>query len=302
MKLLAAYIMRGRMQAILVTAVAALLSLLLPPLSYFSGAAVGLVTLRAGPKSGLTVLAGSLLAVVVLAAVILQQPLLAVGFVLVLWLPVWALATVLRQTVSLSRTLVLSGLFGGVLVLGVYIALDDPAGWWMQTYQQLLAQAGSQAPGPETESALREVAGIMTGAAAAALALSALGALFIARWWQAVLYNPGGFREEFHSLAVGRPATIVALALIGAATILNDPAAALAGELLVVVMLLFLVHGLAVVHGLVARVGASVGWLVATYLLLLLALPQTAVTLAVFGLVDNWFGFRAYFGRSEDNN
>ncbi|WP_303901001.1 DUF2232 domain-containing protein [Thiohalomonas denitrificans] len=301
MKLLAAYIMRGRMQAILVTTVAAMLSLLLPPFSYFSGAAVGLVTLRTGPGSGLTVFAGSLLAVGLLAAVILQQPLIAAGFAIVLWLPVLVLATVLQRTVSLSRTVALSGLFGGLLVLGAYLAFDDPASWWMETYRQLLAQAGTEAPGPDMEPVLREVAGIMTGAVAAALTLSTLGALFIARWWQALLYNPGGFREEFHRLAVGRPLTLVALVLIGAAVVLGDPAAAMAAELLVVIMLLFLIHGLAVVHGLVAGVRASVGWLVAVYLLLLLALPQTAVTLAVLGMVDNWFGFRTYFGRSEDD-
>ncbi|SCZ49777.1 DUF2232 domain-containing protein [Thiohalomonas denitrificans] len=301
MKLLAAYIMRGRMQAILVTAVAALLSLLLPPFSYFSGAALGLVTLRTGPRSGLTVFAGALLAVGLLAAVILQQPLIAAGFAIVLWLPVLALATVLQQTVSLSRTVALSGLFGVLLVLGAYFVLEDPAGWWMETYRQLLAQAGTQAPGPEMEPVLREVAGIMTGAVAAALTLSIVGALFIARWWQALLYNPGGFREEFHRLALGRSLTLVALVLMGAAIVLGDPAAALAAELLVVVMLLFLINGLAVVHGLVARIGAGIGWLIAVYLMLLLALPQTAVTLAVVGLVDNWFGFRTYFGRSEDN-
>ena len=37
-----------------------------------------------------------------------------------------------------------------------------------------------------------------THAVVAAEALTILSALFIARWWQAMLYNPGGFQQEFH--------------------------------------------------------------------------------------------------------
>ena len=47
------------MQAMLVAAVAALLSLLLPPLNYISSAVVGLVTLRRGWREGLIIIAGA---------------------------------------------------------------------------------------------------------------------------------------------------------------------------------------------------------------------------------------------------
>ena len=50
--------MRGRFQAITVSAVCAALCLLLPPLSYISGAVIGLVTLRNGLLEGAYVIAG----------------------------------------------------------------------------------------------------------------------------------------------------------------------------------------------------------------------------------------------------
>jgi hypothetical protein len=64
---------------------------------------------------------------------------------------------------------------------------------------------------------------------------------------------------------------------------------------------LHLLQGIAVVHGLVARSGANVGWLVAMYVLLLLPMvtTQTALTLAVAGMVDNWMDFRTRMGAGK---
>jgi hypothetical protein len=46
-----------------------------------------------------------------------------------------------------------------------------------------------------------------------------------------------------------------------------------------------------------------VGWLVAMYVLLLLPMvtTQTALTLAVAGMVDNWMDFRTRLGSGKPN-
>ena len=51
------------------------------------------------------------------------------------------------------------------------------------------------------------------------------------------------------------------------------------------------------VHGVVARLGAQRFWLVGFYVLMVLALPQLAMFLAVLGLADSWFDFRGRLGR-----
>lgn len=297
MRLLAEFVMRGRSPAIAVVAVAALLSLLLPPLSYLSGAAVALVTLRVGPVQGLTTALMAALAVAVLSLLLFGSPWTGGAFLAVLWFPVWALAVSLRRTARLPRTLLLAGWFGAVLVVGFYLAVDDPAAWWRESLETVLAQAGGgQGDDPQVMAALEPALGLMTGAAAAALLTSLLGSLCLARWWQSMLYNPGGFRREFHALQLGRGLTVATLALMALSTFGELPGHQLAAELLVVAGVLFVVQGLAVVHGLVGRTGAGKGWLIGTYALLLLALPQMAMTLAVAGVADNWFDFRARFG------
>jgi len=58
---------------------------------------------------------------------------------------------------------------------------------------------------------------------------------------------------------------------------------------------MLVIQGLAVVHGIVALAAMSTGWLVATYVLMLM-IPQLAVpALCLTGLVDAWLDFRGRF-------
>jgi hypothetical protein len=299
MNFLAGYIMRGPMQAVLVAAVCAVLSLVLPPLSYLSGAAVALVTLRLGAWHGAKVALGAALAVTALSWLLVQNVVPGPAFLLALWLPVWALALELRRTVSLSRVLIMAGGFGALFVVVLYGTLDDPAAFWRKVFESIFQEAGS----PPVE-AMDDAYAVMTGALAAGFALSLVGSLFTARWWQAQLYHAGGFQREFHALRFGPLLGLITLAVAGLALMDAGRLAAFASDLIIVLVLLHLLHGIAVVHGLVKCKGAHVGWLVLMYVLLVLTLPQTAIVLSAVGLADAWFDFRGFFGakREEGNN
>jgi hypothetical protein len=299
MRFLANTIMRGPMAAILVTSVAAMLGLLLPPLGYLSAAAVGLVTLRLGLAEAGKVVAGSMLATAVLGGMLVGNVMAPLAFLLVLWLPLLVTAWSLRRSGDLARSLLLAGLFGVTVVLGFHAGVDDPAGWWRELLQRMTEQATA-----EQQEVLRPVlddmAGLMTGMVGAAVALGVTLSLLLARWWQAALYNPGGFRSEFHALRLGRSvtgATVLLLVLNG----LQPTGLGLLTDLLPLALLLHLLQGIAVVHSLVARSGANVGWLVAMYVLLLLPMvtTQAALTLAVAGMVDNWMDFRTRLGAGK---
>lgn len=304
MKLLAAFIMRGRMQAIVVTAVAALLSLILPPLNYLSGAALALVTLRVGYRQGLVVMAGSTVAVALLGALLLQAPAVAAVFLLMLWLPLWVMAGVLRRTAQLERSLKMAAAFGLALIAGAYLTADSPAQWWQSLLTPIL-ESSPQLTAEERETgkaALAKAAPLLTGAVSAALVLGLMGSLLIARWWQAILYNPGGFRQEFHEFRLGRTTSLLLVGLLALSELFDGWVAALSAELLIVAMLLFLIQGIALIHGLVAKTGTQPGWLIAMYALLVIALPQTGLTLALAGFVDNWFDFRNFFAKRNDRS
>ncbi|GAB6042731.1 hypothetical protein [Endothiovibrio diazotrophicus] len=283
MKALASFIMRGRQWAVLVSAVAAVLSLYLPPLSYISGAAVTLVVLRHGAFEGALVTIGAVLASALFGWVAMGTPAAAAGFLIVLWLPLYLAALVLRRSVSLALTFEVAAGMAGLGVLG------DPGAWWQALVEELSRQIPAAALGDQAA----EVSRVMTGLAASAALASLLASLLLARWWQALLYNPGGFRREFHALRMGRGARLVALALFAGASLGADQVGALSTNLALVAVVLFLFEGVAVVHGVVARMKLAQGWLVALYALLLLALPQMAVLLSALGYADAWVDFRS---------
>ena len=117
MRSLASYVMRGPMQAVLVTVVFGVLSLIMFPFSLLSGTAIGLVTLRQGLKQGAIVTVSAIVITAVIAFISLGQPFFAIGFAALVWVPIWLLAGVLRFTLSLQKTLLLGVILGWLTIL-----------------------------------------------------------------------------------------------------------------------------------------------------------------------------------------
>ena len=291
MKALASFIMRGPLQAAMFVSITAILSLILPFVNYFSGAALALVTLRRGLNAGLLVLAGSIAVFGIFAffiSTIPDLPIAGLGFAVLLIL-VWGLAVILRYTRSLPNTLLVAGALGGVFVVIVY-TLTDPVLLWQKEISEIFAavldSADEQYRAALTKQ-IEEISHYMTGFFAAAIVLNCAVCLFIGRWWQALLYNPGGFQQEFHSLKFSRAFAIVAV-VIGIASYATDNTSTIAGDLFSVVLILFFLQGLAVVHAIVNMKKLNIGWLVALYILSIALLKL----IAVVGFIDTWTNFR----------
>ena len=170
---------------------------------------------------------------------------------------------------------------------------QDPVATWRDLLEpivqslvdsQLLDQAQQQ-------GLLETMAHWMPGMVAAGFFLQSSVALFLARWWQAVLYNPGGFQTEFHRLRMHRAVAVITLGIL-----LLRPLGVVGGFWDYTAMLLlaaWFLQGLALAHGVLHLVDAKIGWLVGLYLLLLFAMPHTVMALAAAGFADGWIDFRA---------
>lgn len=292
MRALASFIMRGRSQAALVAGAFAVLSLIVPLSGLVSSAAVALVTLRQGVGEGLFVglLAG--LASGLFAFAALGSPVPALGLALALWLPVWVLGAVLHHTRSLVLTVHATALIGLLIVVLIHLQAADPATYWAELLEPLReAMVQSQVvDAPASEAMVAQLARWMTGAFAATFSFQALLALFAGRWWQAMLYNPGGFGAEFRALRVHPVAGWLGLGLI--AVVLLRSTAQWAAELLLLATPLFFLQGLAVTHSLAAAPKARHAWLIGFYALLVLAMPYAELLVAAFGLADIWVDVR----------
>ncbi|MEJ2686893.1 MAG: hypothetical protein P8124_06715 [Gammaproteobacteria bacterium] len=297
MRALAGFIMGSRLRAMLVAATSAVLALLAPPftapLSYIGGAAIGLVCLRAGPLEAVLVMAGAAAGTGILAWLVIHHPVPVVLAALFLWVPVALVAAVLRYTVSLTRAVQTAAVVGLLVVVGVYAIHGDPAAWWHHLLKPVLGPALKQnGSGTSPDQVLAEVARLMTGVAAAALVLGLLVCLLLARWWQAVLYNPGGFQREFHALRMDPASGWVTLAVVFAAAAgQGGVLGTVAVQMAMVLLIMYALAGLALAHNAVATYHAHVAWLVGLYVAVIILRP-TVLLLALAGLLDAWFDFR----------
>lgn len=279
--------MRGRVQAALVVAGAAAV----PILFWLSAAACCLVLLRRGLSDGLQVAVWG--AIPALVWWYLGEPRTA----LVL-LGALGLAVLLRQGWSWQRILVASTGLGLGYVLLLMLLFDD-------TLKLLAAEAHALLPSvmPEVWEKLSAVereqlqqmfAAVLTGLLATLLQLLALVSLMLGRYWQALLYNSGGFGSEFRALRLS-PVVAIGLCMGALAGLLSGPSLAL---LIPLCSLPLILASLALVHGLVAMNRMSKFWLVGLYVMLVLLLQVIYPLLAVLAVVDSLFDFR---GRAARN-
>ncbi|MCI0506917.1 MAG: hypothetical protein L0Z73_12515 [Gammaproteobacteria bacterium] len=292
MKALAAFIMRGQPQAIAVTAGFAVLSLFFPLLGLLSAAVTGLVTLRLGPMTGLIVLvAGSV--VVSGVAMFMATPLAIPAIVsLLAWLLlVWIAAVVLRVTRSLALSITTVSVVGVLFVAVFHLIVGDTAAWWQSNFDEFFAQATESMMMDQQmvfKQNLETWSAIMTGFVTMAFLLNVIFSLFIARSWQAMLYNPGGFREEFHGLRFGKQVAIVSLVIASLALLPESVITYISKDILMLVLMLYVMQGIAMVHAIVGIKGLHWAWLVGLYLLVTLVPQLVAIT----GYIDTWLDFR----------
>ncbi|MDT8387399.1 MAG: DUF2232 domain-containing protein [Thiogranum sp.] len=299
MRALAGFIVAGWYQAILAIVLSTLLSYLAPPLTsilgYGGAAALALYSLHEGPRSGAIVMLLAALLLGLLAELVLGQGLAVVVVSLLLWVPVWLAALVLRMTASPAAVmLVLTSLAMSVALL-VFVLPGDSASWWLRHLQGMVDAVVTQQELAVDRQALDEfmqqVAPLMTGILAAALTFAALTCVVVGRWWQAMLVNPGGLRKEFYALRLNRHLSLFGIALIGLAAFAPGGAGTLALQGALIIAVPFLFVGLAVIHASLANLGASKAWLIGTYILMSL-LPQVLMMVMVAGALDPWLDLR----------
>jgi hypothetical protein len=289
------WLMRGRMPAMMVAA--ALVPL--RPLDMFSGAVIALVVLTRGLPEGLLTLVGASAIAGVLGYVATGSASMLLQGVAGVWIVSVGLAWVLRRTGSLALSIQVASLVGVGIVVAFFVVLDDPAAFWTTLLKQNVVPLIRQVPadgGAQWDEAIHRLASLLTGVSAALMAFVSSLAVLIARWWQAILYNPGGFRVDFHRLRMGRIATGVASAAFLAG--LLTPYSVL-DNLAVVFLVMFIYQGLAVVHAVAARRQVSRVWLAGFYALCVVAFWPMLGVVAGSGFMDNWFDLRARFGGAK---
>ncbi|WP_346795390.1 hypothetical protein R5M92_08065 [Halomonas sp. Bachu 37] len=280
---LARWLMRGTPYA----AGGAALASLIPWLFWLGGAIAALVTLRQGLVPALPVIIAAALPagwwwaqgdVIPLASILLVS----------------LMAVVLRERMRWSEALVAGTLVTAAMTqFGIF----QPPGGTELLLEQLRESSAEidrmlddfAAQGIEPHTLAQWVIGGVTGLV---VLLAAIACLALGRSWQAGLYNPGGFRDEFHSLRLA-PKEFVLLLVLGIAGTLLGIA-----PLVMLIWVPLLIAGIALIHGIIGLKGMNGLWLVAFYALLITTWPTILIVL-LLGLVDTFANFRARLARSD---
>lgn len=282
------YIMRGRKQAVWV----AILFVFVPFLGWVSNVILALVTLRISILEGFYILLWISLPSVVFAAVEYPAHFLLYMISIIGSLLTWALASVLRATTNWRKVLfVMTG--AGLLMLSLaYLLVPDIQGWLLLKLQEFISLAKQKGTldisEPVTTDILKPLIMNATGIMIAGISISALSNVGIARWCQASLYNPGGFKQELYELKLDKVSAIVFIALLATTFIQN----AFVIDSVTIICLPLVLIGINLVHILLDEQKYANWVLIFFYGLLVISFPLMAKLLLVLALLDGLIDFR----------
>lgn len=284
MRALAEFIMRGRVPAVVVALLGSWVPIITP-------AAVGLVTLRKGASEGaliaLWAIMPSLLTLWV-SDIHAKMAYASISVVAMAYLSAW----VLRWGRSWSWSLMALVVLGGISSLLL--------GWQVSDLPQELVEALNAvfARKPPSDGLAGDTtlggAAFATGLMAMMAIMNSLFGLLLARWWQALLYNPGGFQQEFHRLSLS-PVQSLGLALLGILCAAQGVAYAFWAAVFYLPLLLV---GIALCHAVLKHHKAGVAMLVVLYLTLFILAP-VQLALVVAGFSDAWLNYRKRFNLKQ---
>ncbi|MGO2233304.1 hypothetical protein B6N13_11325 [Marinomonas sp. UCMA 3892] len=243
---LAKWIMKKRLNAIIGVMVFGLI----PMMFWLAAAILGLVVLRKGVKEGIPVLAWGCLPALVLW--MFQGDATA----LMVLVDVMLLSYLLRSTVSWSWVLLVGSFLAIISTLLQPLLMGDILNLAVTLVQSVLTKEGVEVPDRN----------LIFNQAVMAISIFqvviAIISLFLARKWQAGLYNPGGLRTEFHQLRLP-----VAFSLVLGGMILIGES--LGGSFIILsqaAVPALVLPGLALVHGVLAKKEIGIVGLIAFYL------------------------------------
>jgi len=279
LKALAKFILRGRLQALLVGFIGGFFPLI-------STAAIALVSICKGVKEGTLLFLWVSLLLVFIQQMSGENPLLTAITVASSGVMVLA-ATVHKYMASWQWTLlsISLGSLVSAFVFGLLMSSDVTE--LLTTAQTLLQTVNSQQPDAQFDLALTEP--MLLGLVATIMAAGSIMSMMLARWWQAGLFNPGGFQKEFHDFAIQAKVAVILIALL------------IAGQLFLksyqlwadLAALPLLIAGLALVHFAVKLFGLGRQWIAFVYIGMIMMGKPVTLILVILAFTDSLIDLRS---------
>ena len=271
---------------------AALLCLLgafLPIFGVFAAIVIALVTLRKGARAGLDIATWYVIPTLVfmLPAGVTLDPFIRILLTAVV---MWMMAMWLRVFASWASMLTSSTLVAMVLVAVFHGVMPEPSAYWLRMlhdsfYQHVQVPNATQA---DLQVIFFVMSKIATGGQLAFMLLMLWSNIFIARYFQAKLYNPGGLKQELREIQFTRTSCILFLMVLTMASY-RYPMFIDMVPLIVIPMIIF---GLAALHRFAAQRQSSRYIIGVFYMMLMVFFFPMVIVLSLIALTDLIFHLR----------
>lgn len=259
-----------------------------------------LVTLRKGAYQGsevfFAVLAASILNIMLGQAGSQIIFFLAITLIFVVNLLTWLSAFLLQRTNSWQMVIEIGALCGIVGVIMLHFIFPHLMDWWVAELTILFnkphmtmysAQLFSTMDAAQQKLFIIKMSQYATGFVGVSVLLSAWSQTLIGRWWQAIVFNPGGLRKEFYAIRLSKMAVV----LLGALFILAKMHVIGVDSLLIGIFA-FVIAGFSLFHAIFGPL--KKGWFILglIYLTTLVTFPISLIVIALIALFDALVDFR----------
>ncbi len=265
--------MRSRAHAIGISMIAAFL----PLLGWLSTVVVALVCLRQGAAAGSLILLWTLLPVGA-GLYLVGDPSPALALV-----GTFLMAILLRQTMSWELVLMASIAFSVVGTVTFELTAAGILERFVEFYLDYLGRMDAT-----LTIAPEEAKRLLLGFFSMGQAFAMVTMLIIARWCQSALYNPGGFRKEFHQLRLSPAVSLLIIAGMMTCYVFSDQL----GRWLPLLTVPLVLAALGLAHWFFASRNMSKNWVAALYAGLIMLFQLVYPFLATLALMDSWFNVR----------
>lgn len=273
MSKLAQWVMTRRMNAII--GVAAFSAI--PLLVFLAGAIQALVVLRKGVAEGISVFAWGGLTALLLW--VFQGD----ATTILILVQAALFSYVLRTTVSWGALFIAAVVIAVVNVFTLPLLMSGVLDILLEMMKELFSQM--EVTGMDDERLYKE---LVVSMSVAQMCIS-IAAVFLARSWQSKLYNSGGLAKEFLQLKLTLPVTLTFAVMVFLGESLGESFQFLAH----IVIPIFVLVGLALVHGVFAKKNIGKVGLIAFYLVgLFILTPYIVNILIVLVIVDSFVDIR----------
>lgn len=276
---LANFILRGRVQALAVAFIGSFFPLI-------SSATIALVSLCKGAKEGLLLFLWISLILVLIQQASTDNPLLAAVSIASLGIMVIA-AKVHRHLASWQWTLLATIAISVACAFSFGLLMGSEVTAFLTTVEAMFAAINSKQQDAQISLDLTE--SMLLGIVATLLAIGSIMSLMLARWWQAGIYNPGGFQKEFHSFKIETKVAVILVAVLLAGQFMSKSLQIWSD----LAALPLLIAGIALVHFAVKLLDQGRQWWAFLYVGIILAGKPVTVILLVLGLTDSLIDLRS---------